>query len=155
MSQLTRGVDEIIRAAMEEGAFDNLPGAGRPLKLDENPYLEREWQLAYHLLKENGFAPDFIERRQAIEQQLAAARELLAKAWAWRQRALAAGEDAALVESQWRAARATFETRVDELNKQIKHYNLSVPNVQFGRKLIHLEIELSNRLEQEGNHGPS
>jgi DnaJ family protein C protein 28 len=133
MDRLTRGIDAIIRAAMEEGAFDNLPGAGRPLELDENPYLDREWQLAYHLLKQNGFAPDFIERRQAIEQQLAAARELLARSWAWRQRALDAGEDAGLVESQWRAARATFETRVDELNKQIKHYNLSVPNPRFSR----------------------
>jgi DnaJ family protein C protein 28 len=142
MDRLTRGIDAIIRAAMEEGAFDNLPGAGRPLELDENPYLDREWQLAYHLLKQNGFAPDFIERRQAIEQQLDAARELLARSWAWRQRALDAGEDAGLVESQWRAARATFETRVDELNKQIKHYNLSVPNPRFSRARLDSNREI-------------
>ena len=149
MSQLTRGVDAIIRAAMEEGTFDNLPGAGRPLNLDENPYLEREWQLAYHLLKENGFAPDFIERRQAIEQQLAAARELLARSWAWRLRAPGAGEEAGLVESQWRAAQATFETRVDELNKQIKHYNLSIPNPRFERAKVNLDRELE-QLKQGG-----
>jgi len=149
MSQLTRGVDAIIRAAMEEGAFDNLPGAGCPLNLDENPYLECEWKLAYHLLKENGYAPDFIERRQAIEQALAAARELLAKSWAWRQRTLEAGEDAALVESQWRAACATFERRVDELNKQIKHYNLSIPNPHFERAKLNLGRELE-QIKQGG-----
>ncbi len=142
MDRLTRGIDEIIRAAMEEGAFDNLPGAGRPLNLDENPYLDREWQLAYHLLKENGYAPDFIERRQAIEQALAAARERLATTWAWRQRALAAGEDAGLVESQWRAARATFESRVDEINKQIKSYNLKIPNDRFARMALDRNAEV-------------
>jgi DnaJ family protein C protein 28 len=148
MSQLTRGVDAIIRAAMEEGTFDNLPGAGRPLNLDENPYLEREWQLAYHLLKENGFAPDFIERRQAIEQQLAAARELLASSRAWRQRALEAGEDAALVESQWRIARALFVEKVEKLNAAIRDYNLSVPDARFGRTLLDNSKEIQ-RIQTE------
>lgn len=143
MDKFARGVDEIIRAAMEEGAFDNLPGAGRPLKLDENPYLDREWQLAYHLLKENGYAPDFIERRQAIERELAAARELLAKTWAWRQRALEAGEDAGLVESQWRAARANFVGKIEKLNSRFRDYNLSVPNARFTRILLAVEREIA------------
>lgn len=142
MNRRARGVDEIIRAAMEEGAFDNLPGKGQPLKLDENPYLDSEWQLAYHLLKENGYAPDFIERRQAIEMALAKAREALARSWAWRQRALESGEDAAWVESQWRAAQARFEEAVEKLNKQIRDCNLSVPQPSFARAQINLENEL-------------
>lgn len=127
---------------MEEGAFDNLPGAGRPLALDENPYLDSGWQLAYHLLKENDFAPDFIERRQAIEQQLAAAREMLTRSWAWRKKELDGGAEAAWVEGQWRAAKARFEEQVLELNKRIRDYNLSVPQPVFERGLVFLDKEL-------------
>ena len=134
MERRERGIDEIIRTAMEQGAFDNLPGNGKPLKLDENPYLDDDWQLAYHLLKENGYAPDFIERRQAIELRLAAARELLARSWAWRAEALGRGEPADWVESQWRAARARFEEQVAELNRQIRDYNLTVPKGVPGRQ---------------------
>ena len=143
MTPESRGVDEIIRAAMEDGAFDSLPGAGQPLDLDENPYLDREWQLAYHLLKENGYAPDFIERRQAIESALAAARAELDRSWAWRQRALEAGEDAALIDSQWRAAQMRFAEEVEKLNQQIRDYNLSVPSSRFSRNLIDGSEELS------------
>lgn len=143
MDRRARGVDEIIQAAMEQGAFDNLPGKDQPLKLDENPYLDSEWQLAYHLLKENGFAPDFIERRQAIELALGAARQALARSWDWRQRALESGEAASLVESQWRAASARFEEQVDKLNKQIRDYNLTIPSTTFSRAQIKLETELA------------
>lgn len=48
-------IDETIRKAMEEGAFDNLRGTGKPLSIEDNPFVDPSWQLAYHLLKENGF----------------------------------------------------------------------------------------------------
>jgi len=79
MDKKARGIEEIIQKAMQEGAFDNLPGKGQPLDLDDNPHLDPEWQLAYHLLKENGYAPEFIEKRQIIELELAKARAALAR----------------------------------------------------------------------------
>ncbi len=38
MSNFDRIVEEKIRAAMEAGAFNNLPGKGKPLNLEENPH---------------------------------------------------------------------------------------------------------------------
>ena len=104
-----RSIEEIIQQAMREGAFDNLPGKGKPLDLDENPYLDPEWQLAYHLLKQNGFGPQFIEQRQAIELELASAREGLARSWAWQGQALARGEEAAFVDAEWGRAKNVFQ----------------------------------------------
>lgn len=43
------------------GAFDNLPGKGRPLKLYANPFVERDWQLAFEMLAAAVFAPLWIE----------------------------------------------------------------------------------------------
>jgi len=139
-----RGIDEIIQQAMRDGAFDNLRGKGKPLDLNENPYLDPEWQLAYHLLKENGFAPQFIEQRQAIEMELAAAREALARTWAWRTRSLKEGKPAEWVEAEWGKAKEKFEETIVKLNKTIKAYNLSIPTPSLFRNLIDVNIEIEN-----------
>ena len=39
-------IEEQIRRAIQEGKFDDLPGKGKPLKLDENPFEESEWRMA-------------------------------------------------------------------------------------------------------------
>jgi DnaJ family protein C protein 28 len=140
--QKARGIDEIIQQAMQEGAFDNLPGKGKPLNLEENPYLDQEWQLAYHLLKQNGFAPEFIEQRQQIELQLATARQTLARAWAWRQQALAEERDAMLVESEWSRAKRDFDKKIDEINSEIRKYNLHIPSLGLYRPIVNKESEL-------------
>lgn len=139
-----RSIDEIIRQAMEEGAFDNLRGKGKPLSLEDNPYADPEWQMAYHLLKKNGFAPPFIEVRQAIELELAAARQALARSFAWRERALATGEDAAWVEAEWHKAKATFYESVAALNQRIQTYNLEIPSPNFHRRKIDPAHELEH-----------
>ncbi|HLE72952.1 MAG TPA: DnaJ family domain-containing protein [Anaerolineales bacterium] len=143
MDNKARGIEEIIQQAMKDGAFDNLSGKGRPLDLEENPHLDPEWQLAYHLLKQNGFAPQFIEQRQAIELALAAARQALARSWTWRQRELERGEDAALVEAEWGRAKKEFQQTVEFLNKKIRTYNLEVPTPSLNRHLIKFAEELS------------
>lgn len=142
MNRKARGIEEIIQQAMQEGDFDNLPGKGKPLNLEENPFLDKEWQLAYHLLKQNGFAPEFIEQRQSIELDLATARQTLARAWAWRQQALAEGKDARLVEAEWGRARGEFEKKIDEINAQIRKYNLHIPTQRIFKSPIKIEEEL-------------
>jgi DnaJ family protein C protein 28 len=140
-------IDEIIRKAMEEGAFDNLAGQGKPLDLSENPHIDPSWQMAYHLLKENGFLPAFIEQRQAIETELAAARTALVRSWIWRQQAQETGEDAY---SEWKAAIKRFEASVADLNVKIRNYNLSVPNEKLARLPINSEAEIAQLTGGEG-----
>jgi hypothetical protein len=44
-----------IKEAIERGEFDDLPGAGRPLDLDDlDPSLPEELRLAYRVLKNAG-----------------------------------------------------------------------------------------------------
>jgi DnaJ family protein C protein 28 len=142
MNRKARGIDEIIQQAMREGAFDNLPGKGKPLNLEENPFLDKEWQLAYHLLKQNGFAPEFIEQRQSIEMDLAAARQILTRAWAWRKQALAEGRAAELVQREWERARREFEIRIVEINDEIRKYNLHIPSQSLFKPPVKITTEL-------------
>ncbi len=65
-----------IRQAMEDGELDNLPGAGRPLQLDDDRHVAPELRAAYRLLKNSGFLPPEAQLRREI----ADARALLSAA---------------------------------------------------------------------------
>jgi hypothetical protein len=49
-------VEERIRKAQKEGAFDGLPGAGQPLPIDDMDIPE-DLRLAYKVLKNADFIP--------------------------------------------------------------------------------------------------
>jgi len=142
MADRERGLDEIIQRAIREGAFENLSGKGQPFNWDDSAAIEDDWQLAYHLLKENGYAPDFIETRQAIESDLAASRKVLERSWDWRLKA-SQSEDPSFVSSEWAKAKSAFELRVGELNKQIRDYNLSIPAQAFYMKTVDSQKEIT------------
>jgi len=57
-----------IREAMAEGVFEHLDGAGKPLDLAENPFEDPSQRMAHRLLRNNGFAPDWIEEAKEIER---------------------------------------------------------------------------------------
>jgi DnaJ family protein C protein 28 len=130
-------VEQRIQEAMKRGEFDNLPGKGKPLPLNPNPYLEPGQELAFGLLKNNGFAPDWIERDKHIRRELAAARGELRLAWQRRQ-----------AEPGWRAAVARFESRLEKLNRQIDDFNLIVPIISSQRRRLRLADEL-RRIKKE------
>lgn len=58
--------EEAIRLAMERGEFDDLPGAGRPLDLDEAPLVPEELRMAYRVLRNAGYLPPELEARREI-----------------------------------------------------------------------------------------
>ncbi|HEX2038080.1 MAG TPA: DUF1992 domain-containing protein [Chloroflexota bacterium] len=64
-------VDLMIREAQARGEFDNLPGAGKPLQLEENPF-GAEWQLAHRIAKNAGAAPLWVTLQAEIGEDAAA-----------------------------------------------------------------------------------
>ncbi len=70
-------VEQHIEEAQARGDFDNLRGAGQPLRLDKNPFAGDK-ALAYSLLKNSDLAPPEIERGKEIDAELARADALLA-----------------------------------------------------------------------------
>lgn len=55
-----------IREAIERGEFDDLPGAGRPLDLNDDPLVPEDLRLAYRILKNAGFVPPELEAQKEI-----------------------------------------------------------------------------------------
>ena len=59
-----------IREAMEEGAFEHLEGTGKPLDLSENPFEDAAQRMAHRILRNNGFAPAWIEEGREIDSEI-------------------------------------------------------------------------------------
>lgn len=72
-------IDRQIREAAEDGRFDNLPHQGQPLPNDDNPHAG-EWGLAYHMLKNAGVAPPWIEADKTVRALLGRLDSILARA---------------------------------------------------------------------------
>ena len=49
--------EQRIREACERGAFDSLPGAGKPLELEDDSHIPEDLRMAYKLLKNAGYVP--------------------------------------------------------------------------------------------------
>lgn len=95
-----------IREAMEEGAFDCLEGAGKPLPFDDNPFEDQATRMAHRLLKNNGFSPAWIEESKEIEHE------------------------ADVLQNEAKPGIAGAEglaSRIIELNRRIDLFNLTVP----------------------------
>ena len=60
--------EEKIAEAIARGEFDNLPGAGRPLNLDDDALIPEELRLAYRILKNAGYVPPELETLNEIAQ---------------------------------------------------------------------------------------
>ena len=58
-------VEERIRKAQQEGAFDDLPGVGKPLP-SEDMEIPEDIRLAYKILKNADFIPPELELRKEI-----------------------------------------------------------------------------------------
>lgn len=92
-----------IEEAMAEGAFDDLSGSGMPVPLDEDPFQDPSLRMAHRLLRNNGFAPAWIEEGRQIDLEAAALR----------------GPD---------AGPKNRRARILELNRRIFLYNLKTPS---------------------------
>jgi hypothetical protein len=67
--------EQRIADAIRRGELDNLPGAGRPLVFDDDPFVSGEQRMINRVLKNAGFTPPEVRLRK----ELADLREALAR----------------------------------------------------------------------------
>ena len=144
-------IDQQIREAQEQGQFDDLPGQGKPLDLARNPYA-RDQELAFKVLQEAGYAPDWIELDKTLRGKLERARTVLAHRWEWREVRLRELGDRSgswseaeqgRVQASWKEAVSEFELEVEAINKEIAELNLKVPSPRFQRSSVDARREVA------------
>lgn len=131
-------VEERIRAAQEGGAFENLPGAGKPLKLDENPYAG-DRALAFHLLQNNNVLPRELDLGREVDADLARAEKLLAELrrerdWIARQPSFSRPR----LLRAYHARRAQIAERYEEMLREIRTKTLTL-NI-IAPALLHRQV---------------
>jgi len=136
---MSPNIEEQIRRAIASGQFDDLPGKGKPLNLDDNPFEDPEWRVANHVLRSAGFSLPWIENRREIEASFQAARQALQRAWEWRQRALQDPGARHLAQGEWERAVQAFRQQVEDINRRIFSYNLEAPNERFQLARVNFE----------------
>ena len=78
----SRIAENRIREAMEQGEFDNLPGAGQPLSLEEYFSTPEELRMAYSVLKNANCRPlevELLNEIARLQQAVAAATDPAAR----------------------------------------------------------------------------
>lgn len=58
MDWLSRIAEEKIQEAIEKGEFDNLPGMGKPLKLEDDSMVPEDLRASYRLMRNAGVLPE-------------------------------------------------------------------------------------------------
>ncbi|MBU1155020.1 MAG: DUF1992 domain-containing protein [Proteobacteria bacterium] len=76
MSIFGKLAEERIKQAAERGDFDDLPGKGKPLKLEDDSNVPEDLRLAYKILKNAGYTPPELE----AQKELMRVEDLLANA---------------------------------------------------------------------------
>lgn len=120
--------ERIIREAMERGEFDDLPSRGERLAVEENPYAG-EMALAFHILRNAGVAPPWIETDKEVRRLREAYDRILKRAW--------------LAPLPIRATlRREIEAAVADHDATVRRLNSEAPSVRNHRRPIGREAAL-------------
>jgi DnaJ family protein C protein 28 len=137
-------IDRTIRDAQERGLFDNLDGAGRPIDWEDESLLDEDWVMAFRLMREQGFAPEWIELHKEIDSELKSARDEIIRKWSWRSERFAGARESQrrYIDAEWQRAYRAFAESIAELNRKIADFNLVVPIVRLQKFKLDLKHEL-------------
>ena len=125
-------IDRQIREAVEDGRFENLPHQGEPLPNDENPHAA-DWGLAFHMLKNAGFAPPWIEADKAVRALLARRDAILTRA----------AEGSPPSDIARRRDHRTLEQLVTAINASIARVNAEAPSTRQHRQPLVFAAEVA------------
>jgi hypothetical protein len=126
--------ERLIREAMERGEFDNLPYKGRRIPLEDETYAGQN-ALAFHVLKNAGVAPPWIEADKDARRLLEARDRLLERA------------SSAATEMARERLRTELRRAVAGANSAIDRLNAEAPGPAQHRRRLDPERELA-RLER-------
>jgi hypothetical protein len=137
----------LIKQAMERGEFDNLEGAGKPLDLSENLFAQDDMHMAYKILKDNGFAPYWMELgkeidtlRAKLNQEVDDFKKYTGMVFSQRRSSGAVSR----YEQRKKAFYAQSRENLEEISKKILDFNLQCPVSTLGRSNFDVDGEMNN-----------
>jgi DnaJ family protein C protein 28 len=138
-------IDRIVDDAQAKGMFDDLPGAGKPLDLEEPDPYSYDQRLAYKLLKDNDFTLPWIHDRNETMARIAQFRDALRAVWQeYRQHYTVAPSDThrTALRLDWHKQCDRLQLRLAALNRRIDRTNLHIPVTSLEIIKLNLDSEL-------------
>jgi hypothetical protein len=150
---LERISERRIQEAIDAGEFDNLPGMGKPLTHEDNPFVPEDMRAAFKVLSNSGFAPDWMVVGQEIEADLEKLRhdadrhftrlreglkELGSDPFAIRR----LRQEVTRLKAQHERASARHRAAVEEINRKIRLFNHMTPIASLLKVPLSVEIEM-------------
>jgi DnaJ family protein C protein 28 len=117
--------ERMIREAQEAGAFDDLPGRGRRLDIDDDPR-EGEMGLAFHILRTNDALPPWIAADREARRSAEAIERVIADA-------AAGGRAGAMSPSARRRFRTRLARAIAVHDSAVTALNATAPSVAMHR----------------------
>ena len=68
MFGLQKIIEQKIREAQMKGEFDNLPGTGKPVEIEDDRHVPEDLRMAYKILKNANCVPPEIELKKEIRR---------------------------------------------------------------------------------------
>ena len=121
-------IDEQIQDAMRKGQFAELPGTGKPLKLDNDSHVPEQMRMANKLMRDNEILPEWMQQGKELD---AAREQLLALTQRLLQRGLISGDSV-----------AALRDAAKKYNSRALTYNLKVPQGVTHKRSFNVETEL-------------
>ncbi len=140
-------VGVMIAQAIERGEFDNLEGAGKPLNLEENPFAPDEMHMAYKILKDNGYAPQWIELSKEIGTLRAKLNKEVDYFKGYTRIVFSEKRSSAAIR-RYELKKNNFYSHsrehLEEISKKILDYNLNCPVSGLGRANFDIDDEMNS-----------
>ncbi len=136
-------IEDLISEGQDKGMFDNLPGKGKPLNLNQNHFAP-ELDLAHQLLKDNEILPAWIADRNSLLEQIRALRTAVRTGWQRHTREFATlPQQRDRISNRWYDACQAWDAQIIDLNKKINAFNLKRPLDNLEIFKINLDEELT------------
>jgi hypothetical protein len=136
----------MMAKAMEQGEFDNLEGAGKPLILNEDPFEPNELHMVHKILKDNGYAPYWIELGKEIDILRVKLNKEIDHFKKYMQMVFSEKRSSGAIHRfEHKKNDFYIQTRnhLEEISKKILDYNLNCPVSHLGRANFDIDDEMN------------
>ncbi len=119
-------IDEQIQEAMRKGQFKQLPGEGKPLKLNEDAHVPEQMRMAHKLMRDNDLVPEWMAQGKELDAEREKLRDELS-------RLLNRGEGRTM---------EALRGAAKKYNSRVLSYNLKVPPGVVHKRFFDVDGEL-------------
>lgn len=133
MKKWEKVVDHLLQDAIGNGDISHLPGAGKPLRLDNDSHTPADLRAAHKILDDHNVIPDWIAQRESLDRtESKLRRQALHKAVRYQADRRAAQKTGrakleSKIEQNWQRFKSGFLEAVDRYNRALLEHNLTLP----------------------------